>query len=482
MSYEVVVVGGGIGGLTVAALLSKRGIKVCLLERQPEVGGCISSVQHHGLTFEPGFGLYSSWGPGEVYDRIFAELEVDKPEVNLLQDDVVIRFRGHDVTLKKDLSFAEELSAAFPECAEESIKFYSTVEKIVDELKRSSDIGPLTTKSIFSKAMGAFRSKPDESRELTQARTSTTENYTQQTSDRFVSFIDAQLRLFLQTPIGDCPFLPACVALNRLRENLYSIAGGPSLLTQRLGEAFKASGGTLKLNTPVLRLAYSDNGDAIGVDLLSGERVVATRAIISNMTIWDTYGKLVGLNRTPPQVKKDLASIVSSGVFQVFAALQRPALQRLPSQRMLVVSDQTEENQAADFFFTTMSGRDDKPLGVTLTSQTEVEDWFSFQQSEDEAENRDQAALEVLWRDLHKSMPELGPDIEVLETATPKTFYEQTRRKLGYVRGYRQRTANPISQVVPNLFMIGDTASDGLATLDSIAHSALSLTNTLHPK
>ena len=485
MSYEVVVVGGGIGGLTVAALLSKRGVKVCLLERQPEVGGCISNVQHHGLTFEPGFGLYSSWGGGEIYDRIFSELGVDKPEVNLLQDDVVIRFRGHDVTLKKGPSFNDELKSAFPECASESIEFYSSVEKIAGELKRSSEVGLLTTKSIFSKALDALWTKSDESRELAQARTSATDNYTRGTSDRFVSFIDAQLRLFLQTPIEECPFLTACVALSRLRENLYSFAGGPSILTQCLGEAFKASGGTLKLNTPVLRLAYNDGGNPIGVDLLSGERVVAAQAIVSNMTIWDTYGKLVGLNRTPPQVKKDLSSLVSSGVFQVFAAMNRNALERLPSQRMLVVRDQIGENQSADFFFTTMPSPDNDTLGVTFTSQTEVEDWFSFQRDEDDAESRDQAALEVLWSNLHESMPEFGPDIEVLETATPKTFYEQTRRKLGYVMGYRQPApidSTSFSAVIPNLFMIGDTASDGVATLDSIARSALALANTLQPK
>ena len=64
----------------------------------------------------------------------------------------------------------------------------------------------------------------------------------------------------------------------------YSIAGGVATLAERLAESIKSSGGTIRLNSPVLRLAYNETGDAIGLDLLSGERVLATRAIISNLT------------------------------------------------------------------------------------------------------------------------------------------------------------------------------------------------------
>ena len=50
MSYEVVVVGGGVGGLTAAALLAARGVNVCLLERQSDLGGCAATVEHGGTT------------------------------------------------------------------------------------------------------------------------------------------------------------------------------------------------------------------------------------------------------------------------------------------------------------------------------------------------------------------------------------------------------------------------------------------------
>src|SRR6185503_4707186 len=101
--YDVVVVGAGIGGLTVAALLSARGMKTCLLERQSQVGGCVGRVEFSGHDFEPGMGLYPSWGAGEIHERVFSELAVSAPETSLVESDYVVRLTdGTDVLLSRD--------------------------------------------------------------------------------------------------------------------------------------------------------------------------------------------------------------------------------------------------------------------------------------------------------------------------------------------------------------------------------------------
>src|ERR1041385_5384365 len=98
--YDVVVVGGGIGGLTVAALLSARGVNVCLLERQSQVGGCVGRVEFSGYDFEPGMGLYTSFGRGEIYERLFSQLPVAVPEVSLLKSPYIVRrVDGSDTTI-----------------------------------------------------------------------------------------------------------------------------------------------------------------------------------------------------------------------------------------------------------------------------------------------------------------------------------------------------------------------------------------------
>lgn len=356
--YDVVVVGGGIGGLTVAALLSAHGLNTCLLERQSQVGGCIARVEFSGYDFEPGMGLYTSFGAGEVYDTLFSQLPVAAPEVSLVTSPYILRRAdGTDVAIAT----------------------------------------------------------------------------------------------------GD----------------LYSIVGGTATLAERLAESIKQSGGKLRLNSPVLRLAYDESRRATGVDLLSGERVFAKQAIVSNLTIWDTYGKLVGLNRTPPEIKKHLSTLHGAGVYVVYAGLEESAVARLPGELMRVEDGEGEFTLAISSVVAPPGKR-----AVTFTTRTEIDSWFAYQSSEEDYEEWDQSALEHFWNRLHAALPELGSDIEVIETANPRTYYDATRRKLGMVLGITEAVSAGSQTSLPNVFMTGDTVS-AEPRLDAVVDAAVTLVKRL---
>src|SRR6266498_3525839 len=128
-NYEVVIVGGGIGGLTTAALLAHRGVSVCLLERQSRVGGCLANFEHLGFEFEPTYGLYRGFGSGEAFDRIFAEIGLTAPVVKRLSPAYVVRLPDSaEVPVSTELDeFEQSLRTAFPECSEAALSFYRSL-------------------------------------------------------------------------------------------------------------------------------------------------------------------------------------------------------------------------------------------------------------------------------------------------------------------------------------------------------------------
>jgi phytoene dehydrogenase-like protein len=87
---------------------------------------------------------------------------------------------------------------------------------------------------------------------------------------------------------------------------------------------------------------------------------------------------------------------------------------------------------------------------VTVSLYTDAAEWFGYHTDETEHETQDQQMLEACWERLHAALPELGAGVEVIETATPRTFYEGTRRKLGMTGGIPQTLANSRALQTPS--------------------------------
>lgn len=494
-------VGGGIGGLTTAALLAARGVNVCLLERQSVAGGCVAAFEKFGYNFESGVGLYASWEPGQIHDRIFAELGVDRPEVRPIKPSYVVRLPDlSDVRVSTDAdAFETTLRDSFPECADQATAFYRETLVLGDALLRATRRVPdLRTANRFRQTR-AFAPDLGLAARLRSLLNHTTLQHLDGTSARFRRFIDAQLQMFAQCGAAECAYLYACVALTLPRRGLFAIQGGAAALAEKLVQSIKNNGGTVRLNTTALRLAYDSSGRAIGVDLLSGATVNASRAVVSNLTVWDTYGKLVGLNRTPTEIRKRLGQLRGWGAYLLYLGVNEDAMQSLPADHILGLTrpvsdhadDRSSDQSSEQFTFAAAPGWDPRgPAGkraVTVHMFTDVDDWFTFHKDETEHEEKDQAVLESLWQRIHTAIPELGDAVEVIESATPRTYYELTRRKLGMVGGIGQSLEvfgpNSIEHrsAIPNLFMVGDTTFPG-AGVAAVSQSALIVANEVAPR
>ena len=458
MSYEVVVVGGGVGGLTAAALLAARGVNVCLLERQSDVGGCAATIEHGGHRFEPTHGLYCGWGAGGIYERLFSALGTAPPPANPESTAYVIRLPdGIEVPRTTQIEdFEAHLGSAFPECAPAAIAFY---RGLANFSKRETE----------SKTFAALLSR---------------------CSPRFHGFIDVQLQTLVQCSANECGADLAASVLEPQRQ-FWSIEGGAQTPIDTLAQSFKQSGGALRLNSTALRLAYGSNGVPIGVDLLSGEQVIATRAIISNLTIWDTYGKLIGPARTPRDISTRLKDLRAWGSYQMFLTLNNSVAASLPSRPVLALTDwqdnQPYDPEEAQLVFSAVAGtsnNETKQLSATVSAYTNVDDWFSFHEDHAAHEERDQSMLERVWSRMHRAMPELGDAIELIETATPQTFYESTRRRFGMIGrvapAFGSIAGNAMESAYANVFLVGDTVSEGPG-LEGVVQSAWKTANEIAP-
>ncbi len=147
---------------------------------------------------------------------------------------------------------------------------------------------------------------------------------------------------------------------------------------------------------------------------------------------------------------------------------------RLPAERMRVEDREGEFTLALSFSATAPHGK----RAATFTTRTEIDSWFAYQSSEEDYEEWDQAALEQFWNRIHAALPELGSDIEVIETANPRTFYDSTRRKLGMVLGINQPVAIGHETSLSNLFMVGDTVSSE-ARVEDVVQSAVALAGAM---
>ena len=134
--YDAIIIGGGIGGLTCALLLAKKGLRVALFEKEKQAGGYCSSFSVNGYTFDACTdsigGLYKNeplrqlleedlgiWDKINVYElnpgrrNIFPGMIIDVPAGILEYKDVLKRnFPLEKEGIDKIFALMEEIYAS----------------------------------------------------------------------------------------------------------------------------------------------------------------------------------------------------------------------------------------------------------------------------------------------------------------------------------------------------------------------------------
>ncbi len=290
--FDCIVIGSGIGGLTAAATLSGRGVKVLVLEKNSVSGGYLQSFRRKGFQFDSCVDCFSGLdkdGPiraaldsvGQTGNLDFIRL--DPIRLSIFPD---IRIKVHaDVN-----EYISSLSAIFPHEAGGIKSFFDVMQLIYSDIKAWGD--GLT---------GMLRNGRSRGQRREQALPLNVMKYSAAT---FADLLNAHVGdPFLKAVLSDrCPFygLPpsrvGAVAMTALMMSYFSsgayrVRGGTQELADTLVRGIVNKGGTVMYNREVTGI-ITEEGRAEAVKTTDGTEYTA-RHVISNIDYRKTMQVLI---------------------------------------------------------------------------------------------------------------------------------------------------------------------------------------------
>ena len=140
MEKNVVMIGGGLGGLMTGALLAKEGYAVTVLEKNPIIGGGLQCFRRHGVIFETGMHILGGFMPGQNihkicnYLGILDDLEIRHTDVDCI-DSVTFGCDGETYRLPRGrVAFESYLAQRFPEEAEGLHRYLDALWALTEEV------------------------------------------------------------------------------------------------------------------------------------------------------------------------------------------------------------------------------------------------------------------------------------------------------------------------------------------------------------
>ncbi|NOQ17397.1 MAG: NAD(P)-binding protein [Methyloprofundus sp.] len=317
-SIDTIVIGSGIGGLTVAGLLAKSGRRVLVLEKHDRAGGYAHGFKRKKYHFDAGVHLTSGcsnqgYEGGQLIAKTLQALNV-YDQVEFIEVSPFAHVSLPELTISLPLSieqFVKQLSGEFPDQEAGLRDFLELSLKLTEQVAKADEVmATLGIEKASIKLDLLFKY-----RRLTLA-----EVWGDYISDPQLKSVLAALWPYLGLPPEKVSFVYwVSMFIGYLVDGAYYCKGGFQTLADTLVLGLKKSAGEIRFKSQVTKIQVLDN-QVQGVYLASGE-FIAAQTVVSNADMRLTVNQLVGEHYFPKRYISRLARMQASlSIFVVYIA------------------------------------------------------------------------------------------------------------------------------------------------------------------
>ncbi len=474
MTKDVVIIGSGLGGLLCGTILSREGMRVCVLEQHSQPGGCLQNFTRNGVFFDTGIHYIGSLDEGQILNRYFRYFRLLE-KIKLKRLDVQgydrISFSGDPAEYRfanGREGFVENLAEHFPDQR-------SNLHNYIDRLKEVTEKFPLFTLSAKSQDSSEAAVYGENARAVIQS---------------VISEPKLQQILAGNNPLyagmgSSTPFYVHGLINYSLMESAYRIVDGSGTITDALCAEIRSNGGEVRTGCEVTRL-HLNAGEVSAVELADGE-IIATRKVVSAIHPAMTLNLLPeGSVRKPyhNRIRQLRNTISSFSLYIVFKPGSFPYLNyNLYHHNQQDVWEAVHYDRAKgpDNFLLLMpvsSGTEqfaESVFAMTYMDYDEVKKWEGTVIGRRGDEYRDfmeQRARQMMAM-IEKRIPGFEQHVLRYYTSSPLTYRDYTGIPEGSLYGILRDSSAPVQTLIsprtkiPNLFLTGQNI---------IMHGALGVT------
>jgi phytoene desaturase len=488
-SFDVVVIGAGLGGLSAGACLAKAGRKVLLVEREEGPGGNARAFRRGPYTFDPAIHVTAQGFNIEFLDFYLSALGI-AGEVQLLraEDFFGVDIDGQRWRLPVGLDALKSyLAEQFPHDADGVRSFIETCAQTTRESQAPPPRVGLSDLDAVKAALPML---------FKYRRSTLADVLDEYIKDPLAKAVCGASWPYLGLPPGRTSFMAYSGALMALLDPgpLY-VRGSFQSLADALAGCIEEHGGEIVSGNAAKAIELA-GGRVAGVELEGGERVAA-EVVVSNADARQTFERLLPAEALPERFMRRLAKMRPSiSAFVLFSAAKLdPGAHGLSHEHFVYPSADHDADYEG-----VLTGK----LGGTWFSLPSIHDSslapegehivvFSSLMPYDIGEPWEQAKpryMELMLEAAERVLPGYRDALTFADCATPATFQRYTLAAQGAAYGWE----NTPDQTVPKrldfrtpiegLFLAGHWTHPGTGSIRCLlsgAQTAAAIEGREHP-